>query len=312
MVSLEKNIKRIAAVDLGTNTFRYLIVDYDTVSQSKTVIAEKEVFVKVFEKNSQIITDEKLKLAEETLKNFSNDFKKYKVDFIKAIATEAWRSAENGMHFINEIKKSLSLEIEIIDGQKESDYAFQAVCSLLDDNHQPFLLMDIGGGSTEFVFFENKKILYSVSFPIGSSKVKNKFPFSDPPKSSEIAYLKGFYQDSITDLKSISIPENASIIGLSGAFETLGSIMSKDKCPLLLEVKKEDFTAVTEDVLAKNPEEIKLIPGMHPLRADLMPYALLLIEVVMRQFSIKSVFCTTVSLRNALADEMASEKVNRL
>lgn len=83
--------------------------------------------------------------------------------------------------------------------------------------------------------------------------------------------------------------------------------MSKDKCPLLLEVKKEDFTAVTEDVLAKNPEEIKLIPGMHPLRADLMPYALLLIEVVMRQFSIKSVFCTTVSLRNALADEMASE-----
>ena len=160
--------KRIAALDLGTNTFHLLIAD--VLDNKFEAVKEEQAHVKLGEGgiNSGLIADAPFKRGLDALQHFKSEIQRFSVDAIHATGTAALRSAKNGFAFINQVKTSTGIEIEIIDGDLEASLIYQGVraCVSLAPSA---LIMDIGGGSVEFIFCNDQTIFWKKSYPIGAA-----------------------------------------------------------------------------------------------------------------------------------------------
>ena len=192
---------RIAILDLGTNTFNLLIADVENKIY-KTVFKSREI-VKLGEGG---LKDNKIGEAgyERGILAIQNHIKRiqsYQCDHVKAVATSGIRSTSNGEQFMNEIKSKFNLDIELIDGDREAELIWKGIKQVcpIEDN---CLLMDIGGGSTEFIIADQTGIKWKMSFKLGASRLKENFQPSNPITAEEIQSLIDHFDSELAPLKS--------------------------------------------------------------------------------------------------------------
>src|ERR1700741_3642240 len=157
---------RLAVIDCGTNTFNLLIVEFDN-QKKYSKIFNTRIAVKLGQGsiNKGFIGEEPFKRGIEAIVTLNNEITKYKVSKILAFATSAIRDASNGKEFVDEIKRQTQIDVEIIDGDREAEliYLGKKEAATLSDSVS--LIMDIGGGSNEFILANNKGMLWKQSFP---------------------------------------------------------------------------------------------------------------------------------------------------
>jgi len=298
---------RHAIIDLGTNTFHLLVIE-KSESSYQILRTEKKV-VRIGENGitNGVINASALARAIDAAKSFKSISEEYNVSSFHVTATSAVRDANNGNLFTKEIQSATGFDIKVITGDKEAELIYYGVRSALKLGDSSSLIMDIGGGSVEFIIGNSSKILWKESIPIGAQRLIEKFHHNDPINTEEIAeienYLKSNLKSLIAKLEEIG-PK--TLIGASGSFDTLSDIYK-------LKFKIEDkvtngeipfdldcFYGLYNEILSKDREQRLNMPGMIEMRVDMIVVACILINYVLKNHKFKDIRVSSYALKEGI------------
>jgi exopolyphosphatase/guanosine-5'-triphosphate,3'-diphosphate pyrophosphatase len=304
---------RVAVMDLGTNTFHLLIAEPDAENFFEEVQHEY-VGVKLGEGgiNEGTIKPDAYQRGLDTLISFQGIIEQHKVSKVKAIATSALRSASNGQQFINEVKQRTGIAIETISGDTEAGYIYQGVRASGCLGTETGLIVDIGGGSVEFILANSHEIFYKQSFEIGAARLMAKFHQTDPITPDEVRSLHKYLDEQLAPLYSALANHQIShLIGSSGAFETFAELieLGKGNSFDLKEnktyyFKEEELLKHTNQIIKANHDERAATKGIIPVRVDMIVVASLLTQYIMQKLKINNVAMSAYSLKEGVLAEL--------
>lgn len=298
----------VAVMDLGTNTFHLLIADGKPGEHTELLHLTEPVKLGQGGINKGIIQPDAFARGIATMNNFSNHIKQHKVKVIKAMATSALRSTSNGPDFIAQVKAGTGIDIEIINGDTEAAYIYEGVRSSGCLGNERSLIIDIGGGSVEFIICNNENITWKQSFEIGAARLMDKFHQTDPMPADAIGALNNYLEITLEPLfEAIKNTPVTRIVGSSGAFETFAEVIELEKGNTfdLLNLKcmdfdEDEFIALTSRLIASSHQERANTKGIIPLRVDIIVMASLITRFVLHKLSIHQVAMTTYSLKEGV------------
>ena len=308
--------RKAAVIDMGTNTFHLLLVELDNVT-FKTIYKEK-IPVKLGKGgiNQNNLAEDALKRAYHTLKHFKNLIDGEHIDQVFAFATSAVRNAENGPEFVKTVKDTIGINIQVLSGEEEAQMIYQGIRLSGSINGQTDLMMDIGGGSVEFIIGNSQESFWKQSFEIGGQRLLELFHYHDPILPEEIDKLEGYLEEKLQPLiEAIQKYKPLGLVGASGTFDTLTDIYFESmlQCKLtgrhVFELPVEEYEAIHRMILSKNKEERLLIPGMIPMRVDMIVVASSLIEFILRYIEVDFITCSHYALKEgAIASLLIPEQ----
>ncbi|MCX6926404.1 MAG: hypothetical protein NT154_24830 [Verrucomicrobia bacterium] len=236
---------------------------------------------------------------------------------IRAIATSAAREAVNREELTAAIEKASGLKVEVISGDQEAELGFQGVTTNPELAETPLLLMDVGGGSAQFVFGRAGHTQFRQSFPLGAVRLMEAFPCSDPPKPAELAdcrhWLKAFLQKEVQPKLLLqmeewgqvsSAHEKAQLVGVGGTASILGCMEAE-----LTSFDRERIEATRlsaarvswhlERLWSLPLEQRKNVIGVPKSRADIVLMGVAIYQAVMQTFGFPELRISTRGLRFA-------------
>ncbi len=301
---------RIAVIDLGTNTFHLLITEVGP-DVMKTLYKEK-IAVKIGQNgiSKGLIAKDAIKRAVQTLKIFKTIIDQFHVTHVNGVATSAIRNAQNGHTLLDLIKEETGISIEIISGEKEAALIFEGVKST---NQMPLgiqLVMDIGGGSVEFVIGDANGIKWSKSFEIGAQRLLDRYHQKDPIEQSSIDSMNEWLTEQLEDLiNAIKTHKPKGLIGCSGTFDTIKSVYTQEqkitppKGAELFAIPLNAYQIIHKVLISKTRAERLDIPGLVSMRVDMIVVASCLIHFVLEQLQIKEITACSFALKEGLLSE---------
>ncbi|GAC1311040.1 MAG: hypothetical protein NVSMB24_29590 [Mucilaginibacter sp.] len=303
---------RVAVIDLGTNTFHLLIAEGMPAGYAEIVHEQTAVRLGEGGINQGFIQAEAFERGVNTMLKFHELISRNSVEKVKAIATSALRNATNGPEFIDKVKSLTGIAIETIDGDKEAEYIYRGIeiAGCLSDKNS--LIVDIGGGSVEFIICNQDEIKWKQSFEIGAARLMDKFHQADPiPRLSIIAlnlYLESNLKELFVACGGFAI-EN--MIGSSGVFETYAQVIAFNKGrPFNLKqtknyaFDKSDLLTLIEKLILSSHHDRAETKGIIPIRVDMIVTASILTRFVMQKLGINQVLMSTNSLKEGVLAEM--------
>ncbi len=301
---------KFAAIDLGTNTFHILIVEQtDTFPFFKEIYRQRS-YVFLGKSGVEIIEDSRYQLGLSTLKSFKSELDNHDIKSVKVIGTEALRKAINGQQFIADVKKETGLKIEVIDGLKEAEYIYNGIISYQKDLDGINLIMDIGGGSVEFIIFDKTGLLWAQSFQVGVSVLHHSFQKNDPLTFEELDTIDDFLSNQLELLIQKCNAYNISnLIGSAGSFEIIKSMLENVDAyaePLL----STSIIHLYDKIKTLDFDERLALPGLPPERNKLMPIALHLLCFVLQNLNIKTVAYSPYSMKEGIIRALIADQAN--
>jgi len=279
-------MSQVAVIDCGTNSIRLLIAEISG-STFKEVIRTMEIvrLGQGVDENKAFHPDaiNRTLLA---VKSFKEIIDKNKVDKIRFCATSATRDAMNRNLFIDGVRDILNVQVEVIPGEEEAALSFTGATYQLDQGSGPFLVVDIGGGSTEFVYGD-KKVISAKSVNIGCVRMSERHLTNQPPTMDQIASAIVDIDIAITQA-AVSVPINSakSLIAVAGTATTVAAAaldLSKYDRDLihLSKISADKVHKVAQMFQSMNKNEISALPYMHEGRVDVITAGSLVLSRVM-------------------------------
>ncbi|TDB65860.1 Ppx/GppA phosphatase family protein [Arundinibacter roseus] len=299
---------RLGIIDLGTNTFHLLIVEKRADGGSTTLFHESRA-AKIGEGgiNRQTITEAATERALTVLRFFRQKLEEFDVELTRTFAfgTSAIRNADNGEQFCQLVEKETGIHIQQIDGNQEALLIYEGVRNALDLGTEPSLIMDIGGGSVEFILGNQQQIFWKQSFEIGGQRLMEKFMRTDPLTNSDRQRLYNYFDEQLIPLaNAIHQYAPTALVGSSGTFDTLVAMDYQHRLgewPAATEtgfdLSLEEFYRSFELLLTRNAAERLTIPGMIPLRVNMIVVAVCLIDYVLKKYKIPHLRVSSYALK---------------
>lgn len=303
----KKPVKRVAAVDIGTNSFHAVIVDIYADGSFYTVDKLKEMVMLAEKGVENRLSDAAMDRALTALYKIKTLCDHQGAERILSYATSAIREAENGGEFIQRVIDEVGIKIIAIPGRVEAELIGLAVQHGVEMPLKPSLIMDIGGGSVEYILADKEKFYFRSSKKMGVARMTAKFVDHDPISEQEIQTLVHYYRDHLTDVAQSFASNRASmLIGSSGTMENIGLMIAyrKDQSPNLsvneLEFTAEEFFDLYNDVISMNAKERSKLKGIDEKRIDIIQAGLVLVNYVLKNFGIKRVKISSQALREGI------------
>lgn len=303
---------KIAIIDLGTNTFHLLVAEIKD-KDFRILLAERtSVKIGAGGINQGLITEAGVGRAITALKQFKKKLDDMKVGEILAFGTSALRNANNGREVTAEIIATTGIKTRIISGEEEARYIYQGVNLALHLGKDKSLIMDVGGGSVEFIIGNGDEIFWMQSFEIGAQRLLERFQKHDPILAGEIEELHLYFQKQLAPLlEAVRVHQPKILAGSSGTFDTLSAIYCIQQG---IEVKdapetpltQEAFEKIYQDLTAKNRQERMQIPGMIEMRVDMIVVACCLIRFILSQCSFDRIRVSSYSLKEGVLVSLIS------
>lgn len=309
-----------AVIDLGTNTFQLLVGSCEDAGAPLRIYANLQRPVQLGKgaMETGIIQEDAIERAQVVLKEFIQIAASHgcEVGDITALATSILRNASNGEEILSRWRQMFGIQVELISGIREAELIFEGVFhSLPKPWDRPTLLMDIGGGSVEFILFQGPEVLYKTSLELGGLKLRSLFNRADffdlSIKESCTQYIDEHLQPLFAACGNL--PQ--VLVGAAGAFETMwdieyaikGGIENKQARALDLAC----FYEVKQKIECLDPDERVRFPGMREFRAGIFPYANLLVDRVLAHFSMQEMWMSTNSLKEGFWFRQRDEAIKK-
>lgn len=291
----------MAIVDLGSNTFHLLIA---TRSEDGVISEEYRlrVFVGLSDGGIKSIKSDRIAFGLETCQDFKRIIDEYEVGSIKLVGTSVLRKASNRMDFIKPCEDIFNREIEIITGNREAELIFKGV-SLLDIDLKSSVIMDIGGGSVEFILVIEGKMTWCQSFPIGVGVLFAMFHTQEPISKSNYEGAKDYIRKSLLPLSEVvSGLDVSSLIGASGSFEVVKDIYDGQNDSY--GVNKSDVEELIHHLIASDYQKRSEIKGLPQQRVKLIVVAMILIEVALEILEPNELLVSPYAIKEGLISEL--------
>ncbi|MFT4685901.1 MAG: exopolyphosphatase/guanosine-5'-triphosphate,3'-diphosphate pyrophosphatase [Neolewinella sp.] len=294
---------RRAVIDLGTNTFHLLIADVFASGTISDVYRER-IFVKLASEGISTIGEASFLRGITALCRYREVLNEYGVSDLQAIGTAALRTASNGAAFLQEAKEKAQIDIKLISGDKEADYITSGVLLAVPAATERVLIMDIGGGSTEFIIADKDGVYWRRSFPLGVSVLFNEFHFSDPISAAEISALEAHLETVLKPLKvALKAFSTHHLVGAAGTFDVLAERLRDPGAPLHPTSHKLDisgFPSLYERIVPATLSERLALDDVPVERADMIVMAMILLRFVLRLASIEGITVSNYGMKEGI------------
>jgi len=297
---------RIAILDLGTNTFNILIAE--PRGHSFTILAEEKVAVKLGKGSIQnnIISSEAMERGIHALLYYKTLIEQFKAEKTFGFATSAVRSAKNGGDFIRLIKEKTGFEIKLITGDREAELIYFGVRASTELDEKKVIILDVGGGSNEFIIANKDHIFWKESFNLGMARIIEKFHISDPITKQEIQSIEEYFTLELTSLYEATRTHNPEyFIGASGTFETFAFMIRANhpgKIPVetgkyCYDLDLNDYKEIHDKTLFSTISERKRMKGLMEGRIEMIVPATIFVNHVIRTLGIEKIKQSDFSLK---------------
>jgi len=298
-------MNKTSVIDLGTNTCNLLIAEYSKSGYNLLYQGKEVVKMGKGGINKNLIPDDGIQRAVMAIKNHQKKIRQYKVENTIVIATSAVRDAMNRDAFCETIRDETGVVLDVISGEKEAELIFKGVLLAFDGKPGQSLVLDIGGGSNEFILSNGPRILWKESFPLGVARIIERFPPSDPIGKEEITTIRNYLDEKMDPLWSaLSGKKVDCLIGCSGAFDTLVDMIDQtapgSKQRKKQKIKLDDFQNVYNLLIRSTVAERMKMKGLERLRVEMIVPAVILIDLVMKKSGICKMVQTDYALREGV------------
>ena len=315
---MSESFKRIAAIDIGTNSFHLIVVEVKENGKVK-FLDRKRVFLRLgtgIKAGKSFISENDYYLAINALKKFASIVKYHNAQ-VRAVATSAVREASNNSEFVNRVLQETGITVEIIDGKTEANLIFTGMKNALPIKDKSVLGIDIGGGSTEFIYAVDGKTQFTESVKVGAVRLSKiffpDFIINDDSVKKCEEYVAGQILSNKNILKDIVLD---FAIGSSGTIDTICLVkeyQQKGKVPKELngyEFYKTEFDEVYNLIMnLKSSDERMRIPGIESKRADVIPAGLIILKQAFKIFNIKKLVLSEFALREGIVFDLIEQNV---
>ncbi len=291
-----------AIIDLGTNTFNLIIYSVDL--NDFTIHFTNKLVVKLgaegFEDGR--IHPKAIQRAISAMKQHKSSLQEYDVRQVDAFATSGLRSAVNGHQIADQIYKEVGVRVKIIDGMREAELIALGVMAYTNTQHTA-LIMDIGGGSTEFAIIQDGVVRWKHSYDLGVARMVQLFGQHQPMSVSIQTSIKNYLQHALPELnEAIGLHNPYQFIGSSGSFEAFGMMVAKMlnqawKTTPETRIKTSDLIQLNRKLITLNYQSKLNFPGLDPMRAEYIVYAGIFIEHVAKLCSADNIYYSDFSLK---------------
>ncbi|WP_224244011.1 Ppx/GppA phosphatase family protein [Hyalangium gracile] len=284
---------RFATIDVGTNSVLLLVADRTPDGQFQAVLERAEItrLGRGVDK-SRRLSPEGMEATLATMTAFANEARALGAEGIAVSATSAARDAQNGAEFLAAARERAGVTVEIISGELEAQLSFSS--AHMDFGSQaagPLLVIDIGGGSTEFIYGNSAgRVDFRHSYDVGSVRLTERFVRSDPPSAEERQAITTFLRDTFATLPPP--PPAAELVGVAGTVTTIYAVQNR--------VDPYDATRVHGGTLTRAQleqlvgqlcsmplAERQKLPGLQPKRADVIPAGSLILLEALRALQLE-------------------------
>lgn len=296
---------RLGVADLGTNTFHLLIVDVLKDKSFREIYRERR-FIHLAEDGIKTIGTAPYQRGIEALNSFAIQMMKHRVNKFTVKGTAALRRASNGAQFLAEVKAKTSISIDTITGDEEAKLIYYGVREAVQMPAEPSLIIDVGGGSVEFIIANHEEMFWAQSFPIGVAVLYKNFHHSEPISTNEIQTLKEYLDSTLAPLKKAFSNYNIkALIGASGTFDVLEKAMritKRNKHAAYIEF--EDFVPLHDKVIAATEEERMTMSEVPLQRKKLIVVALILVKYVLDTFDLEEIVVSNFAMKEGMIREL--------
>ena len=311
---------RVAAIDCGTNSIRLLVADADPETGELVDLDRRMTIVRLGQGVDRTgrLAPEALERTFAACRDYAAIIKEHGAERLRFVATSASRDAENRDEFVRGVVDILGVEPEVISGDQEAEFSFTgATKELTGSDHlaRPYLVVDIGGGSTEFVVGDDQ-VRAARSVDVGCVRMTERHlvragAVSDPPTTPQIAAMRADIEAAL-DLAEQTVPlrEARTLVGLAGSVTTVSAIAQNlpeyDSVAIHhSRVSHARVREITEHLLRSTHAERAAIPSMHPGRVDVIGAGALVLLSIMERIGAEEVVVSEHDILDGIAWSVA-------
>ena len=304
------NVRNYAAIDCGTNSTRMLIAN-----KSETLDRQMKItrLGQGLDQSGEL-SNQAMSRVIDVLKDFRRSLDEHEVSEVRMVATSAARDASNSEDFFNKVESTLGVRPELLTGEEEGRLSFQGAIAELDPSLGPFLILDIGGGSTEFVFGSEKaENVYSSQ--IGCVRLTEEFFENDPPLPEELhaclSVVGGHVDDALREIPNIG--DEVTLVGLAGTVSCIAAIeiglekYDREKIHHF-HLSKEAVEDVFRTLATENKFERMSNPGLEEDRADVIVAGTAILVKVMRQLQLTECLVSESDIMDGILHSMLRDR----
>ncbi len=312
--------EHIAALDLGSNSFHMIIAKIIGTELNIVFREKKQMRMKdIGSPQTNFISNAKMEEAIKLLKHFKLISNRYSARIL-AVATSSIRESENQIEFIDKVFAETGIKVQVVNGDEEAELALISFKHYANELPTRYMLFDLGGGSTEFIFVENEKIVKKFSLPIGAVRLTTKFPLINDGDTESISYLKKMVSDELIDVSKFFLEFNCEkTYGIGGTVSASCVLVERNVFNRKVEynqlrdymIVNSTLNKISKTILnAKSLEEKKKIRGLEKSRADIITAGILILEVFFAVFNLENITFGWSGLREGIILAELNKKNN--
>jgi exopolyphosphatase/guanosine-5'-triphosphate,3'-diphosphate pyrophosphatase len=301
---------RVAAVDCGTNSIRLLVTDLAGGEQHDLHREMRVVRLGEGVDRTGSLAPQAIARTRAALVDYAAVCHDLGVERIRMVATSASRDADNAEEFRSMVRDVLGAEPEVITGDEEAQLSFTGATRGLDPADGPFLVMDIGGGSTELVLGTDS-VTAARSVDIGCVRLTERHLAGDPPTEPEVAAAVSDIDAGIEQVRrAVPVEQARTAVGLAGSVTTVAALSlglssyERDRIHLS-RLTRGEVAKVTDDVLHMTRADRAALPVMHPGRVDVIGAGALILRTLVERLDLSDVLVSEADILDGIAWSMS-------
>lgn len=273
---------KFAVIDLGTNGFR-LYIAQSTQKGQFHIIHRQTAELKLASEGIHHIGDAPFRRGLEAMKIFLKTLQTFDIQYVRAFGTAALRLADNGQDFIKAVKIETHITIELISGDREAELIHKGMSLGVPLSKKPILMVDVGGGSVEFIICNETEVFWAKSYNVGVTILKQRFHKGDIILSSEIKDIEQFLNDTCTELKEkVAVFKPQYPVISCGTLDFLVKIQSKNsEMPLHFDFSKSEFSAFYQQLTFLSEKELFAMPEVPTEKVEMLAVSMVLMDWIM-------------------------------
>jgi exopolyphosphatase/guanosine-5'-triphosphate,3'-diphosphate pyrophosphatase len=302
-------VKRVAAIDCGTNSIRLLISDIDKATNSATDVVREMRIVRLGEgvDKTHAFSPGALARTFKAIDEYEQLLNKHNVEHVRFVATSATRDAQNKAMFIKGVVDRLRIVPEVIAGVEEAALSFDGATRSLRQNHKaPFLIIDLGGGSTELVIGDTEPI-GAYSMDVGCVRMTERHtPGGNPTKVQEEAIRNNVRKALKLAADKVDWQKAQSVVGVAGTVTTVAAhvLNLKTYDPDVLHgaiITAEQISKTAQDFISLTPSQRGALPYMHEGRIEVITAGSIVLDEVMKGIGAKTLIASERDILDGVA-----------
>ena len=306
------DLRRIAAIDIGTNSFHLLVAAVEPKLRTFRIIQAEKATTRLGERDPETgeLTAAAMQRGLETLRQFRDLAASHRVEQIVTAATSAVREAPNGRDFLQTILDDLGMEVDLVSGPEEARLIYLGVLSGMPFGDRPHLLLDIGGGSTELILADGRDARALTSTRVGAVRLQRDFVRDDPMPPQRRSFLQAFIQGSLEPAvdkvrRRIKPGETPVLVATSGTAMAIGSLAAseEERPPRKLHgycVTRQSLNQVVDRLITMTPAQRRELAPINDRRAEIIVPGALILQTTMKMLGVEEFVLSERALREGL------------